>query len=149
MGAVLAEVVVAGDLVLLCGDLGAGKTVLAQSFGRALGITEPITSPTFTLARQYDGRLRLYHLDVYRFEQLDEVADLGLAEMLDDESVTVIEWGDTITPALPQDFLEIHLHHTDADDERVIELVPVGTRWSARMRLLAERTAAWRDELEA
>jgi len=144
VGLALAEVVGAGDLILLCGDLGAGKTNLVKGFGRGLGVTDAITSPTFTLVREYQGRLRLYHLDVYRFERIDEVADLGLAEMLDDDSVTVIEWGDTIARALHQDFLEVHLHLGDDDAERLIQLVPVGSRWSARSRLLGDTLAPWR-----
>jgi len=75
---------------------------------------EPITSPTFTLAREYDGdRLTLHHLDVYRLEQIDEVLDLALPELLDSASVTLIEWGDAIIPALPAEYLEIRLEYGD------------------------------------
>ena len=73
LGAALAELARPGDVLLLCGDLGAGKTAFTQGYGRGLGVTDPITSPTFTLASRYDGRLELNHLDVYRLEQLDEV----------------------------------------------------------------------------
>lgn len=146
LGRALAELVVGGDLVLLCGDLGAGKTVFAKGLGVGLGVPEPITSPTFTLVREYEGRLRLYHLDVYRLEHLEEAAELGLSELLDDGSVTLIEWGDVISPALPQDYLELHLHLGEADDERLIDVVAVGTRWSARQRVLAEVWAPWLEE---
>jgi tRNA threonylcarbamoyladenosine biosynthesis protein TsaE len=122
-----------GDLVLLVGELGAGKTTFVQGFGRALGIIEPITSPTFTLAREYDGdRLTLHHLDVYRLEQIDEVLDLALPELLDSASVTLIEWGDAIIPALPSEYLEIRLEYGDDDDERVIGVRTVGHRWVSR-----------------
>jgi len=83
LAAAIAELARPGDLILLVGDLGAGKTAFVQGFGAALGIDEPITSPTFTLARQYQGRLELNHLDVYRLEQIEEVLDLGLQELLD------------------------------------------------------------------
>ena len=109
LAAALAELARPSDLLVLVGDLGAGKTAFTQGFGRGLGIDEQITSPTFALVRSYTGRLDLYHLDVYRLEQVSEALDLGLSELLDDGSVTVIEWGDTIAPALPHDYLEVHL----------------------------------------
>ncbi len=146
LAAALAELIRAGDVVLLAGDLGAGKTAFAQGFGAALGIDEPITSPTYTLVSQYEGRLELNHLDVYRLEQVDEVLDLGLAEMLDDGGVTLIEWGDTIIPVLPADFLEVRLRLGEGDDDRVVELHPVGARWSARMRAITTALAPWIGE---
>jgi len=83
LGAALAELAEPGDLILLAGDLGAGKTAFTQGFGRGLGIEERITSPTFTLAREYDGgRLLLHHIDVYRLEQLEDIFDVGLPELL-------------------------------------------------------------------
>jgi tRNA threonylcarbamoyladenosine biosynthesis protein TsaE len=77
---------------------------------------------------------------------MEEVLDLGLSELLDDGSVTVIEWGDVIAPLLPQDYLEIRMHIGEGDDDRVIELEPVGQRWSARMRALHHALAPWIDE---
>ena len=129
----IAALVEQGDLVLLVGELGAGKTTFVQGFGRALGVNEPITSPTFTLAREYDGeRLTMHHLDVYRLEQIDEVLDLALPELLDGPSVTLIEWGDAILPALPGEYLEVRLEYGDGDDERVIGVHAVGARWLRR-----------------
>jgi tRNA threonylcarbamoyladenosine biosynthesis protein TsaE len=118
-----------GDLLLLAGDLGAGKTAFAQGFG---------ASPTFTLAQQYQGRLRMHHLDVYRLEQMTEVLDLGLAELLDDGGVVLIEWGDAILPALPTDYLEVRLTFGEGDDDRRLVLRRVGPSWGARERTLAE-----------
>jgi tRNA threonylcarbamoyladenosine biosynthesis protein TsaE len=143
LAAAIAELTRAGDLILLAGDLGAGKTAFAQGFGAALGITERITSPTFTLVSQYSGRLELNHLDVYRLDQVDEALDLGLAEMLDDSGVTLIEWGDTIIPALPADYLEVRLRLGEGDDDRMFEIEMVGPRWSARTRALSTALAPW------
>ncbi|MFN0092650.1 MAG: tRNA (adenosine(37)-N6)-threonylcarbamoyltransferase complex ATPase subunit type 1 TsaE [Acidimicrobiales bacterium] len=143
LAAALAELARPGDLLLLVGDLGAGKTAFVQGFGRALGVAEPITSPTFTLHRQYVGRLELNHIDVYRLEQIEETLDIGLAELLDSGAVTVIEWGDAILPVLPAEFLEVRLILGEGDDERLVSLRPVGQRWTARGRALAAALAAW------
>ena len=138
LAAAIADLARPGDLVLLAGDLGAGKTAFAQGFGRGLGVTEQITSPTFTLAQQYDGRLRLHHLDVYRLDQLADVAGLGLAELLDDGGAVLIEWGDSILPALPADYLEVRLTFGDGDDDRHVALRAVGPSWGMRKRALSE-----------
>ncbi len=146
LAAAVAELARPGDLVLLVGDLGAGKTVFAQGFGAGLGVDEQITSPTFALVQSYAGRLELHHLDVYRLAQLDEALDLGLPELLDDGSVVLIEWGDTITRALPPEYLEVRLElaeGTDDLDARQVELRSRGARWQARDRALSVAVAHW------
>jgi tRNA threonylcarbamoyladenosine biosynthesis protein TsaE len=143
LAAALAELARPGDLLVLAGDLGAGKTAFTQGFGAALGIAERITSPTFTLASRYEGRLVLNHLDVYRLEQLDEVQQLGLGELLDDGGVTIIEWGDSILPALPSNYLEIRFTYGEGDDDRLITFHPVGRRWTARARALTTALDPW------
>jgi tRNA threonylcarbamoyladenosine biosynthesis protein TsaE len=148
LAAAVAELARPGDLILLVGDLGAGKTAFVQGFGAALGVTETITSPTFTLARQYRGRLELNHLDVYRLEQVEEVLDLGLQELLDGSAATLIEWGDAILPALPADYLEVRLEYGTGDDDRQVQLRPVGARWGARSRALSAALGAWIVEEE-
>ncbi len=152
MAAALAGLARPGDLYLLAGELGAGKTAFAQGFGRGLGVDEPITSPTFTLANEYRGRFGLHHLDVYRLDDLAEVLDLGLPELLDDGAVTLIEWGDTVAPAVPADYLEVRITFGAgagaADDDRVITLRPVGPRWVTRQRALAGAVAPWRRREE-
>lgn len=138
-----------GDLVVLAGDLGAGKTAFVQGFGRGLGVTEPITSPTFTLAQQYEGRLTVHHLDVYRLDQLAEVAELGLSELLDDGGVVLIEWGDAILPVLPNDYLEVRLVYGSApdaaDDDRRIVLRTVGPAWARRQVSLLHAVSPWAE----
>jgi tRNA threonylcarbamoyladenosine biosynthesis protein TsaE len=125
-----------GDVVVLAGELGAGKTVFAQGVGAALGVGEPIVSPTFTLVREYEGRLRLVHVDVYRLDQVQEVLDLGLDELLYGDSVMLVEWGDAVTPWLPPSRLEVRIERLppeEADDDvRVVRLVATGPTWLDR-----------------
>ena len=144
VGAALATVVRAGDLVVLAGELGAGKTAFTQGFAAALGVDEAVTSPTFTLVHEYHGKLKVHHLDVYRLERLGEVIDLGLGELLDDGGVTVIEWGDAVAAALPADYLEIELRFGEGDDDRRLRCRPVGARWAARWERLRAAVEAWR-----
>ena len=134
----VAEIVKSGDLILLVGDLGAGKTAFTQGFGVSLGVKEAITSPTFTLARTYQGSLQIHHLDVYRIDQIEEVRDLALPELFEGNSVTLIEWGDQIISALPKDHLEISFEYGEADSERLITITANGSSWSSRMLALKE-----------
>lgn len=143
LGAALAELARPGDIILLTGDLGSGKTVFAQGFAQGLGVTERVTSPTFTLARSYTGRCRLHHLDVYRLDHLQEAIDLGLPELVDDEAVSLIEWGDVVVPALPADFLEVRLAFGDADDERLLRVRSVGPGWAGRRGAIDRTLEPW------
>ncbi len=133
----------AGDLILLVGEMGTGKTAFAQGFGSGLGVTEQITSPTFTIVHEYSGRLALHHLDAYRLEHLHEVAELGVAEMLDEPAVMLVEWGDVLLPVLPADYLEVRITYGRAEDDRLFSFIPVGTRWAARFRQLGEVVEPW------
>jgi tRNA threonylcarbamoyladenosine biosynthesis protein TsaE len=153
IAAEVARLAAAGDLIVLGGDLGAGKTTFTQGFGAALGVEEPITSPPFVLRRTYEGaRLPIVHMDVYRLEHLQEAVDLGLAEILDDGAVALVEWGDLVAAVLPADFLEIMIEQVDddadgaSDDDRRLRIRPVGTRWHARMRTLADALAPWASD---
>lgn len=110
LAAAVADLLRPGDLLLLSGEMGAGKTAFTQGLGAGLGITTRITSPTFTIAQTYeDGRILVHHLDAYRLEHLHEALDAGLSEMVDDGGVVVIEWGDTLVPLLPATYLEIRI----------------------------------------
>jgi tRNA threonylcarbamoyladenosine biosynthesis protein TsaE len=153
LAAAFADLVRPGDVVLLSGEMGAGKTAFTQGLGSALGVSERITSPTFTIVQTYEGsRIRIHHLDVYRLEHLHEALDVGLAEMVDDGAVVVIEWGDAVVPVLPADFLEIRIGFAPLDDDpasgdvRTWQLRPVGARWKARADGLRATLAAWEDE---
>ena len=141
--AALAGVVRGGDLLVLGGDLGAGKTTFTQGFARALGVDTPVTSPTFTLHNLYRGRLDVHHLDVYRIGDLTEAVDLALEELLDSDAVTVVEWGATIREAFGVDELEVTLELGPGDDDRVIGVRPRGTRWADRVGDLVAALEPW------
>ncbi len=129
-----------GDVVSLVGELGAGKTVFARGVARALGVTELVVSPTFTIVREYAGRVPLVHVDVYRIDAVQELHDLGFEEVVRDDAVTLVEWGDRIDGLLPGDRLDVRLAPGAADDERVVEIEGHGHSWRARAAALAVGT---------
>jgi tRNA threonylcarbamoyladenosine biosynthesis protein TsaE len=131
VAAALGNLLVAGDLVLLVGDLGAGKTAFAQGIALGLGVEEPVTSPTFTIVQEYTGRLPLTHVDVYRLDRVQDLYDLGLEER-SDRGVTVVEWGDLVEQAVPAEHLVVRIEPGAADTERVLELSCHGPRWRGR-----------------
>jgi tRNA threonylcarbamoyladenosine biosynthesis protein TsaE len=133
----LATVLRAGDLILLVGPLGAGKTALTQGIGAGLGVRAAVTSPTFVISRVHrDGRLPLVHVDAYRVGGRLELDDLDLDASVED-SVTVVEWGEGIAEQLSDAHLEIHLDRLDETDEtRVARLVGVGGDWAERVASL-------------
>lgn len=115
-----------GAVVSLEGDLGTGKTAMAKGIAAGLGITEPITSPTFTLVNTYEGNTTLHHFDVYRVDDADELYTIGWEEYFDGDAVTVVEWGDRFPELLPSHTLHIRLSRDDEDPEsRIIIISPV------------------------
>jgi tRNA threonylcarbamoyladenosine biosynthesis protein TsaE len=143
LAAEIAALAAPGDLLVLSGDLGTGKTAFAQGFAQGLGVEEQVTSPAFILVRTYDGRLPLVHLDVYRLDTMQELVDLGIAELLDQGAVTLVEWGDAVTPALPADFLEVRLEATAGPDDRLLTVRSVGPAWPPRADALKRALAPW------
>jgi tRNA threonylcarbamoyladenosine biosynthesis protein TsaE len=148
--AALAMLLEPGDVVLLVGDLGAGKTTFTQGLAAGLGVAEQVTSPTFTLVRPYAcgaaGAVRtLHHADLYRLDHLQEVVDLGLGELVEEQAVAVVEWGDVGEPVLGRHALTVTLatpdtaagDDSDSDTARVVTLaLPPG-----------RDPGAWRDHL--
>ena len=112
--------------ITLEGDLGAGKTTFTQSFAKGLGITRTVNSPTFTIMKQYEGRLPLNHLDVYRLEDSDE--DLGWDEIFYGDAVTIVEWAHLIEEELPEERLAIEITRI-GDQERKFVFKPMGTKY--------------------
>jgi tRNA threonylcarbamoyladenosine biosynthesis protein TsaE len=159
LGAALAKSLRPGDLVLLAGDLGAGKTTLAQGIGTGLGVPDHVTSPTFTLVRSYpcptpppsaDGQppstavVRTFlHADLYRLEHLGEVVDLAIAELVEDDAVAVVEWGDVAEPVLGADAITVRLDEGHGDDERRVTISVTGPSPEPRRDELSQRLSAW------
>jgi tRNA threonylcarbamoyladenosine biosynthesis protein TsaE len=132
LGRALADVLRAGDLVVLVGPLGAGKTALTQGVGVGLGVREPVTSPTFVIARVHrGGRVPLLHVDAYRLGGVADVDDLDLDASTGD-SVTVVEWGQGLVEQLADEHLEVRLERGD-EDVRTAVLVPHGPGWEERL----------------
>jgi tRNA threonylcarbamoyladenosine biosynthesis protein TsaE len=150
VGASLAPVLLPGDVVSLTGDLGAGKTALVQGLAAALGVEERVTSPTFTIVHQYDGRFPIIHLDIYRLQSFQEVIDLGFEEFLAPEAIVAIEWGEAISPMLPRRYLEIEMRcvvDTTEDEDHLRRLVfkPHGHDWIRKVQSMRTTAEALLD----
>ncbi len=159
----LAELSRPGDLIVLSGEMGAGKTAFAKGFGAALGVTEPITSPTFTLVHTYDipagpsrGAKALHHADLYRLDRTTEVADLALEELAEYQGIVLVEWGE-VAEALFGDHLVVHLEpdlladdNEDDDDDaltdtaRLIQISASGPTWAPRWARIVEACEEYR-----
>jgi tRNA threonylcarbamoyladenosine biosynthesis protein TsaE len=127
LGLRLAEAAVKGTVIALSGDLGAGKTTLSKAIAKGLGISEAVTSPTFTIINEYSsGRLPFYHFDVYRLDGLssglDEMAELGFDDYFYGNGLCVVEWAELIGSSIPDDAVWINLLHTDDPDKRKVVL---------------------------
>lgn len=122
----LATLVEAGTVITLNGDLGAGKTTFTQGFAKGLGVTRNVNSPTFTIMKQYKGRLPLYHMDVYRLEDTGD--DIGLEEYINGDGVAIVEWSNLIESSLPEERLAITIERV-GDEERKLTLAPTGERY--------------------
>lgn len=123
LGAVLAS----GDTLALCGDLGSGKTTLVQGLAKALGVREAVTSPTFTLVREYRGRLPIYHVDLFRLDREEELETIGYDEFVAGQGVTLIEWAQKMRARLPREYLELTFVVT-GPSARTITALPHGPR---------------------
>ena len=137
IAAALAKLVMPGDVLTLEGDLGAGKTTFSKGFADGLGITRIVNSPTFTIIKEYtDGRLPLYHMDVYRMEDAEE--DIGLEEYFEGEGVCLVEWAHLIGPQLPSSYLKIEMLRTEREEERHLTLTAKGERYEALCKEMKE-----------
>jgi tRNA threonylcarbamoyladenosine biosynthesis protein TsaE len=128
VGSRLGELAAAGDVILLVGPLGAGKTCLTQGIALGLGVVDNVVSPTFVLLREYQGRLPLYHLDFYRLDSIEEISSLGLEDYLFGPGVCVVEWAEKGLSALPREHLLIEIERA-ATSRRRLRLRPSGARY--------------------
>jgi tRNA threonylcarbamoyladenosine biosynthesis protein TsaE len=137
-GEAFAAVLSSGDIVLLSGTLGAGKTTFVKGVARGLGVQDRVTSPTFTMVREHQcsneaGIATLHHCDVYRVESLDEVLDLALGELVEDDAVALVEWGELAAPVFGRDVMTIDFQ---VDDDEGRTLTVGGELTAKRVNLL-------------
>ena len=142
LGTSLGKLAQAGDVFLFCGELGSGKTCLTQGIAWGLNVKEYAFSPSFVLVREYYGRLPLYHVDLYRLDHIEEVADLGLEEYLYGDGVCVVEWAERGLPLLPQENLMIKLSHV-SQTERCLNMEPHGQRYTDLLKSLKSEMKTW------
>lgn len=128
-GIKLGKLLKSGDIVCLNGDLGAGKTTMTKSIGLGLGVDEYITSPTFTLINMYRGRTVVYHFDVYRLVEVEELYDIGFDEYFYGDGVCIIEWAEKIEKLLPEERLDIYIEKGNNPDERILHISGSGNRY--------------------
>jgi len=142
LGRLLGSIARPGDLLLLSGPLGSGKTCLVQGVTFGLGVKEYARSPSFIIVSRYRGRLDLYHVDLYRLEDLREVIDLGLEEYLAGEGVCVVEWAEKAVALFPEEHIWIELAYGEAENERRIDLEARGGRYQEVLTVLARQYQA-------
>ena len=130
LGSDLGRLAQAGDVILLTGNLGSGKTTLVQGISQGLGVKEPARSPTFVLVSEHHGRLPLYHVDLYRVGGVEEAIDIGIEEFVEREGVCVVEWADRVPGVFPPEHLSIHLESTGAQTRR-LAIRATGARYEA------------------
>ena len=135
LGQLFGRMAQAGDIIILSGSLGAGKTTITQSIGAGLGVPPNcyITSPTFSLMHEYQGNLPLYHMDLYRLSSEEEIEDLGFLEYLYGDGLTVIEWPDRLGSLMPEEYLEIKLELQEDATARAATITPTGDQWLERL----------------
>jgi tRNA threonylcarbamoyladenosine biosynthesis protein TsaE len=149
LGADVADLLEPGDVLVLTGELGAGKTTFTQGVAAGLGVEDAVVSPTFVLVREYRGRLPLVHADVYRLDRVQDAIDLGLDEAADG-GVLMVEWGDAVEDLLGADRLRIELRLADASapaagDARRIDVTAIGPSWDVRAGRLAATLEPWAE----
>lgn len=143
LGASLAPTLLPGDVISLSGDLGAGKTVFVHGVATALGIEGRVTSPTFTLVQEYEGRYPLIHMDVYRLDSFQEVLDLGFEELLDPGAILMVEWGEAVLPLFPKSYLDVQITNPGREEtHRTLVFRPQAPDWLPKLDTMRETAEA-------
>lgn len=133
IGLSIGNLLKSGDIICLTGDLGTGKTHITKGIAKGLGVKEHITSPTFTIVNEYDsGRLKLYHFDVYRVSEPDEIYAIGFDDYIFSDGVSIIEWANYIEEILPNEYLHILIEKdlSMGEDYRKITITPYGDKYN-------------------
>ena len=126
VGKIISQNLEKGTVLCLDGDLGAGKTTLTQFIAKKFGVNEYITSPTFTIIKEYEGKLPFYHMDVYRIDSEDDMYDLGYEEYIYSEGITIIEWSQKIKNMLPENRINIDIQRGSDDNTRILYITGQG-----------------------
>jgi tRNA threonylcarbamoyladenosine biosynthesis protein TsaE len=136
IGYKLGNLLTPGSVICLIGDLGAGKTTMTQSLAKALEVDDYIISPTFTIVNEYEGKMPLYHFDVYRIGSSEEMYDIGFDEYIDGEGVCIIEWANLIEDILPDEYLYIEMNYKETGREMI--LTPKGEKYEEIVKELSK-----------
>ncbi len=149
VGRLLGECLNGGEILVLIGDLGAGKTTFVKGLAEGLGVpdTRDVTSPTFLRIQEYAGRVTIQHVDAYRMQDApDEFSGLGGDELLESGAVVVIEWGERLLASMPDEFLTVRFEHGEVESERLIRFNPRGLGYAERVVGLLRTLAAQHGE---
>ena len=141
-GQKLGELVEPGQLILLSGDLGAGKTILTQGICKGLGVEEDVTSPTYNLINEYEGDLTVYHMDLYRLENEEDLYDLGFEDYLESGGIIIIEWPDLVYDLIPAEFIYIKIE-VAAKEERIMQIEAEGDKGMKLIERLEDYADSW------
>lgn len=143
VGKVLGECLSAGDIVALSGDLGSGKSVIARGVLRSLGVAGDIPSPSFVIVAAYEGEIPVHHIDLYRLNSPDEVAGLGLEDLLYSDTISVIEWADKVENLLPLTRIDVVMESGGEPEDRLITIRAVGAKTKERLMAFARALAGF------
>lgn len=122
IGKKIADKLKKGDVLCMAGDLGAGKTTLTKSIAKHLEIEDYVTSPTFTIINEYQGRLPIYHFDVYRIEDIEDMYEIGYEDYFYGEGICIVEWANLIEPLIPTNSIWIRIEHGEKENERIMTI---------------------------